>query len=148
MKKKIMMSLAFASVSIIAIAQNEERVYADKKVDRIEHSKKRTDKFVERYGLNESQASALLELNKKYEKPRLNRNKAHDEGEFKRYDAKDDDRNHHTRKPHPAKDKFEKGDRKKEMKAERKAYRKELKKILTKEQFSQFEKDMKGRKSN
>ena len=62
------MALAAAMMMTAAMAQEENKPanVDNKRPDRTEMLKRRTDDVVKRYGLNEEQAKKLLELNTKY----------------------------------------------------------------------------------
>ncbi|MBQ4222382.1 MAG: DUF4890 domain-containing protein [Prevotella sp.] len=66
MKKVLMIALMAASVSLTAMAQ-EQNSQEGRRFDRSEMIQRRTDMMAQRYGLNESQKMQLLELNKKYD---------------------------------------------------------------------------------
>ena len=126
MKKMMMTMIAAVLMSSAAFAQEEKKCECKncKKPDKTEMVKHRTDKFAKKYGLNDQQAASLLELNTKYADkfggpPELTEEQ---------------------------KAKFEA--RRQEMEANRKAYETELKKILTADQFKQYEADMKNHKGH
>lgn len=144
MKKILVMMLVLIGVSTGTMAQNEEKECCGQKQDKPEIIKRRTEWFVERYGLDRSQAERLLVLNTKYagKMPHLHRSHA------KGYTGKGFGGCCKTR--------LLKGDslsssvggrnlenRRKEAKVNREAYRKELKKILTQEQYAKCEADRK-----
>lgn len=66
MKKMILALAMMTMMSAGAAAQNSDR-QGRRSIDRTELVKKRTDAMVKKYGLNEEQASKLLELNTKYD---------------------------------------------------------------------------------
>lgn len=66
MKKTILALAMMTMISAGAAAQGSDR-QGRRSIDRTELVKKRTDAMVKKYGLNEEQASKLLELNKKYD---------------------------------------------------------------------------------
>ena len=66
MKKVLMIALMAASVSLTAMAQ-EQNSQEGRRFDRSEMIQRRTDMMAQRYGLNDNQKMQLLELNKKYD---------------------------------------------------------------------------------
>ena len=152
MKKMMMTMIAAVLMSSAAFAQEEKKCECKcKQPDKTEMVKHRTDRVVKKYGLNDQQAASLLELNTKYADkfggPRGHHGKKH-EGQA--------DATTGATTPQPRGDKkrpelteeqkaqFEA--RRQEMEANRKAYETELKKILTEDQFKQYEADMKKHK--
>ena len=65
MKKVLLIAVMAASVSLSAMAQEQQR-REGRNFDRSEMIQRRTDMMAERYGLNDNQKMQLLELNNKY----------------------------------------------------------------------------------
>ncbi len=164
--KKIILS--FAAVLLFSLTagaqenQSEARPQG-KKFDKTEFVKQRTEKTVKQYGLNEAQAQQLLELNTKYADqmgpgPRGHRHgmrpghgpKQHRDSLRQRPEKPRTDGDTQAT-PQAGKQRPELTDEQKaQMKAERqereaaqKAYDAELQKILTPEQYKQYQADMK-----
>jgi len=139
MKKLMMTMIAAVLMSSVAFAQEEKKCECknDKKPDKTEMVKHRTDRVVKKYGLNDQQAASLLELNTKYADkfggPRGRHGRHHG---MKKPDKK------RPELTEEQKAKFEA--RRKEMEANRQAYETELKKIMTADQYKQYEADMKS----
>lgn len=160
MKKMMMTMIAAVLMSSAAFAQEEKKCECKcKQPDKTEMVKHRTDRVVKKYGLNDQQAASLLELNTKYADkfggPRGHHGKKHGMRHCKKHEGQADATTGATT-PQPRGDKkrpelteeqkaqFEA--RRQEMEANRKAYETELKKILTEDQFKQYEADMKKHK--
>ena len=160
MKKMMMTMIAAVLMSSAAFAQEEKKCECKcKQPDKTEMVKQRTDRVVKKYGLNDQQAASLLELNTKYADkfggPRGHHGKKHGMRHGKKHEGQADATTGATT-PQPRGDKkrpelteeqkaqFEA--RRQEMEANRKAYETELKKILTDDQFKQYEADMKKHK--
>ena len=160
MKKMMMTMIAAVLMSSAAFAQEEKKCECKcKQPDKTEMVKHRTDRVVKKYGLNDQQAASLLELNTKYADkfggPRGHHGKKHSMRHGKKHEGQADATTGATT-PQPRGDKkrpelteeqkaqFEA--RRQEMEANRKAYETELKKILTEDQFKQYEADMKKHK--
>lgn len=160
MKKMMMTMIAAVLMSSAAFAQEEKKCECKcKQPDKAEMVKHRTDRVVKKYGLNDQQAASLLELNTKYADkfggPRGHHGKKHGMRHGKKHEGQADATTGATT-PQPRGDKkrpdlteeqkaqFEA--RRQEMEANRKAYETELKKILTEDQFIQYEADMKKHK--
>lgn len=160
MKKMMMTMIAAVLMSSAAFAQEEKKCECKcKQPDKTEMVKHRTDRVVKKYGLNDQQAASLLELNTKYADkfggPRGHHGKKHGMRHGKKHEGQADATTGATT-PQPRGDKkrpelteeqkaqFEA--RRQEMEANRKAYETELKKILTDDQFKQYEADMKKHK--
>ena len=152
--------IAAVLMSSAAFAQEEKNCESKcKQPDKTEMVKHRTDRVVKKYGLNDQQAASLLELNTKYADkfggPRGHHGKKHSMRHGKKHEGQADATTGATT-PQPRGDKkrpelteeqkaqFEA--RRQEMEANRKAYETELKKILTEDQFKQYEADMKKHK--
>ena len=65
MKKFLVSIFLIAAVGVGASAQNEQGGNQRPRMDRTEWVKRRTERMVQKYGLNEKQAEALLALNEK-----------------------------------------------------------------------------------
>ena len=72
MKKFLVSIFLIAAVGVGASAQNEQGGNQRPRMDRSEWVKRRTEMMVQKYGLDEKQAAALKELNEKQMKPRGN----------------------------------------------------------------------------
>lgn len=151
MKRIVMTMLAAALMTSAAFAQDQkEGKRPEKKFDKTEMVKHRTDEIVKKYSLNGKQASLLLALNEKYAdkmgpgarghrhgRPGMKPGRPERNAEAAESDAK------------PAKRPELTDEQKAEMKAQReehekvrKAYDAELQKIMTAEQFQQYKTDM------
>lgn len=167
MKKMMMTMIAAVLMSSAAFAQEEKKCECknSKQPDKTEMVKHRTDKFAKRYGLNDQQAASLLELNTKYADkfggPRGHHGKHHGKRHGMKPGKKHEGQTDATTGATPQqprgdkkrpelteeqKAKFEA--RRQEVEANRKAYETELKKILTDDQFKQYEADMKKHKGH
>ena len=129
MRKFIVSIFLIAAVSINASAQNEQGGNRRPRMDRTEWAKRRTERMVQKYGLNEKQAEALLALNEK-QMPRSNgqRPERRDSAKAPRPDG--------PRGPRP-------GGNWQEM---QKQYNEELQKIMTADQFKAYMEDMEKRR--
>lgn len=142
MKKMIFTMMAAVMVSTSAMAQeaqNDQR--PERKFDKAEMVKHRTDETVSRYKLNDKQAKQLLELNTKYADkmgPRGPRHHHHGAGRppMPPKDMKGE-------RPEPPKDDNKMKERHQEMEATMKAYDAELQKIMTSDQFKIYQEDQK-----
>lgn len=142
MKKMIFTMMAAVMVSTSAMAQeaqNDQR--PERKLDKAEMVKHRTDETVSRYKLNDKQAKQLLELNTKYADkmgPRGPRHHHHGAGRppMPPKDMKGE-------RPEPPKDDNKMKERHQEMEATMKAYDAELQKIMTSDQFKIYQEDQK-----
>ncbi len=146
MKKVMITLMAAVLMSTQAIAQEEkEGKRPEKKFDKTEMVKHRTDETVKRYSLNDKQAKELLELNNKYADkmgPRGGRHHHHGpEGRPER--PPKDDANAKGKRPEPPKDGGQRGERRKQMEETMKAYDAELQKIMTPEQYKAYKADRK-----
>ena len=129
MRKIIVSIFLIAAVSISASAQNEQGGNRRPHMDRAEWAKKRTERMVQKYGLNEKQAEALLALNEK-QMPRGNGPRP------ERRDSARAPRPEGQRGPRP-------GGNWQEM---QKQYNEELQKIMTADQFKTYMEDMEKRR--
>lgn len=151
MKKMMIIMMAALLMSTSAIAQEKKECKcSEKKFDKTEMVKHRTDETVKRYQLNDKQAQQLLELNNKYAdkmEPRGGRHHHGPKGELGRppkdfADAK-------GQRPEPPKDgkpmDRPKDDKRmehhKKMKETMEAYDAELKKIMTDDQYKAYQAD-------
>jgi hypothetical protein len=135
MNKLMIMTAAVMMTFFTANAQNNDKVQNLNTPDRAEMVKNRTARTVERFGLNESQAKQLLELNTKYadRMPRMNgRRSGMRSGDRQRANM----RNMQRKRERPSREQME--SRMKEMRQVREAYDKELKKIMTEEQYTKY----------
>ena len=145
MKKIFVTMMAALLVSTSAIAQDEKtEKRPERKFDKTEMIKHRTEQTVSRYKLNDKQAKQLLELNTKYADkmgpgPRGHRHPGHHGAGRPPMPPKDDK----AQRPEPPKDDSKMLEHRKEMEANMKAYDAELQKILTADQFKNYQEDMK-----
>ena len=162
MKKLIMTMAAVVLMSASATAQNEKECKCkchEKKIDKTEMVKHRTDEMVKRYELNDQQAKQLLELNTKYADKMHPRGphhgpkggprppKADKDGKAQRPEPPKDGKDGKAQRPEPPKD-GKHGDHKahhQQMAETMKAYDAELQKIMTPEQFKAYQADMQKR---
>ena len=151
--KKMMLSLMAAMlIGTTAVAQEESQTQRpEKKFDKTEMVKNRTDKTVKRYGLNDKQAKQLLELNTKYAdkmEPRGGRHHHGPKGGPGRppKDAKgqrpEPPKDAKGQRPEPPKDDAKRQEHHKQMEETMKAYDAELKQIMTAEQYKAYKADM------
>ena len=159
MKKYMFTMIAAMLMSVAAFAQNDKKeCKCDDQKGKKEMVQHRTDKMVKKYALDEKQAAQLLELNTKYAgkmEPRGHRPYPDGKGD-KKADKKTDAETGATaqqpqEKKRPElteeqKAKFEA--MRKESEATRKAYDAELEKILTADQFQQYQADQKKHKGH
>ena len=132
MRKFIVSIFLIAAVSINASAQNEQGGRRPR-MDRTEWAKRRTERMVQKYGLNEKQAEALLALNEK-QMPRGNGPRRPERPE--RPDTTKAPRPDGQKGPRP-------GGNWQEM---QKQYNEELQKIMTADQFKAYMEDMEKRR--
>ena len=148
MKKLIMTMAAVVLMSASATAQDEKQCNCkchEKKVDKTEMVKRRTDKMVKRYELNDKQAKQLLDLNTQYADKMRPQGRHHGPKGGPRPPKVDKDKKGQC--PEPPKD-GKKGDHKarhQQMAETKKAYDAELEKIMTPEQFKAYQADMQKR---
>lgn len=129
MRKFIVSIFLIAAVSVTASAQNEQGGNRRPRMDRSEWVKRRTERMVQQYGLNEEQAKALQELNEK-QMPRGNGQR------YGRPDSTRAERPEGQRGPRP-------GGNWQEM---QKQYNEQLQKIMTADQFKAYTEDMEKRR--
>lgn len=145
MKRMIVTMMAAMLIGTSAIAQEEKNdKRPQRKFDKTEMVKHRTDETVSRYKLNDKQAKQLLELNTKYADkmggPRGPHRRGHHHGAgHKPMPPKD----MKGQRPEPPKDDSKMQERRKEMEATMKAYDTELQKIMTADQFKNYQADQK-----
>lgn len=148
MKKMMMTLMAAMLISATAIAENKEKCNCqgkDKKPNKTEMVKHRTDETVSRYKLNDKQAKKLLELNTKFADKMGPRGHRHG-GRFGRpgvgrppmppSDAQ-------GQRPEPPKDDSKMKERRAEMEKTMKEYESELQKIMTADQYKSYQEDQK-----
>ena len=128
MRKFIVSIFLIAAVSINASAQNEQGGRRPR-MDRTEWAKRRTERMVQKYGLNEKQAAALKELNEKQMMPRGNGQRPQ--------------RPEGAPAPRPEGQGPRPGGNWQEM---QKQYNEELQKIMTADQFKAYTEDMEKRR--
>ena len=160
MKKLIITLMAAALISATATAQKEDKCKCpEKKFDKTEMAKHRTDDMVKEYKLSDKQAKQLLELNTKYaDKMRPPRHHGPKPGHGPKADEKGQrpeppKANDKGQRPEPPKD-GQRPERPKDGKHEAhhkqmqetmKAYEAELQKIMTPDQFKAYQSDMQNR---
>ena len=146
MKKVMITLMAAALMSTSAIAQEEKQgKRPEKKFDKTEMVKHRTDETVKRYSLNDQQAKQLFDLNNKYADkmgPRGGRHHHHGGPEGRPGRPPKDDAKAKGERPEPPKD-GQRGERRKQMEETMKAYDAELQKIMTPEQYKAYQADRK-----
>jgi hypothetical protein len=137
MKKLFMAVAALFIVSSTAMAQNESNQQKEQP-NRTEMIQKRTDKMVNRYGLNSDQAKQLLELNTNYagsfRGPMMGDHHRGERGGMGNRDSL-------QFRNRPAVTNEQKSSRMNEMSEKNDAYNKELQKIMTTEQFKSYQND-------
>ena len=153
MKKIILTMMAAMLVSTSALAQEESKQEQrpERKFDKTEMIKHRTDETVSRYKLNDKQAKQLLELNTKYADKMTPRGpRGHHPGHHGEGRPPMPPKDMKGKRPEPPKDdakmqehRKEMDKHHKEMEATRKAYDAELQKIMTADQFKSYQEDMK-----
>ena len=143
MKKIFVTMMAALLVSTSAMAQQQENQQRpERKFDKTEMIKHRTDETVSRYKLSDKQAKQLLELNTKYADkmgPRGPHRHGHHGAGRPPMPPKDDK----AQRPDPPKDDSKMQERRKEMEATMKAYDAELKKIMIEAQYQSYQADHK-----
>lgn len=133
--KKLMLTLAAVMlIGTAAMAQDDNK--KEKKFDKTEMVKKRTESMATKYKLDEKQTKKLLELNTKYA-DKLNAGPAGGRGMGQRGEGA-----HAQRKQMTDEQKKQMQERRQQRQADMEAYKAELKKILNDEQMKQYEADM------
>lgn len=146
MRKILFAIVAAALVSTQAMAQDEKSDQRrERKFDKTEMVKHRTDETVSRYKLNDKQAKKLLELNTKFADKMGPRGPRHG-GPFGRpgvgrppmppSDAR-------GQRPEPPKGDSKMKERRAEMEKNMKEYEAELQKIMTADQYKSYQEDQK-----
>jgi hypothetical protein len=137
MNRLITLMAAVMLTTLTVTAQNNAGKQQQRKFDKTEMIKRRTDRMVSRFDLNQTQAQQLLELNTAYadKLPRMGR-RAGKQGMGHKNAQQCDAKCKQCKTDCKCKDQMEK--RKSEMKANREAYEKELKKIMSDAQFSKY----------
>lgn len=160
MKRIMMILMAAVLMSTSAVAQEEKQGdRPEKKFDKTEMAKRRTDRMVKDYGLNEKQAKQLFELNNKYaDKMRPHGPRPHHGPEGGPGRPPKDGKDMKGERPEPPKDKDGKHmappkdakhmEHHKKMGEAMKAYDAELKKIMTEDQFKAYQTDMEKRREH
>ena len=154
MKQKMMTMIAAVLICAAATAQDKQAdKRPEKKFDKQEMIRHRTNEDVKRYGLNDKQAADLLELNTKYADKMGGPRHHHHHGKKggKGPDATPQEPKGDKQPPKDGKKRPEltpeqkaKFDaERKEREANRQAYESELKKIMTSEQFESWQADQK-----
>ena len=134
---------AFAAFAFCAIstAQTDGQRQERRKMTKEEMVKHRTDRMQQRYGLDEAQAAKVLELNTKFmEKMPMGGPR----GDFKNHPRPAGGDNKHSQGDRSRFNPERRDAHMKEMQANREAYEKELQGILTTEQYSKYQEDIKA----
>ena len=146
MKKILFAIVAAALVSTQAMAQDENSEQRrERKFDKTEMVKHRTDETVSRYKLNDKQAKQLLELNTKFADkmgPRGPRHGGpHGRPGVGRPPMPPSDAQ--AQRPEPPKDDSKMKERRAEMEKAMKEYDAQLQKIMTADQYKSYQEDQK-----
>lgn len=136
MKKAII--IALSALALCAGANAQEHRQDHKRPDQAAMIQGRTDHMAEKYGLDETQKSKLLELNKEFF-GKMRHGKM-DRGKMRRPELSE------SQKQEMEARKKAMEARKKEMDENRAAYEAGLKSILTEEQFQAYKKDLESHK--
>jgi hypothetical protein len=152
MKRIIIAVMATLMVSSYALAQESDSKTTVTKKDKTEMVQNMTNRMVSRYGLNETQAKSLLELNKEYSgkigpmggghhgpRPGSNNSGNSGKGELQGGNMQNMENGNMGDNQRPSKEQME--SRMKEVKANMEAYEKGLKSIMTDEQYTKYEQD-------
>lgn len=152
--KKILMTLAvcvLTSSAVMAQESKNEDKRPERKMDKTEMVKRRTDAQVKKYGLSDKQAQSLLALNTKYaDKMGPGMGPRHHGGpglkgpRGPRGDWKGKTPNESKEPNAPKRPKMD--TERKAHEETMKAYDAELQKIMSEEQYKQYQADMKNRK--
>ena len=160
MKKLFLTAFAAIAISTMAFAQNNQQQFGQRPDD-TEMAQKQTQNMVKTYGLDEKQEKKLLKLNQKYAgKMGPGAGMPGPGPQMKPGEGPQKDQNGNNRPPHPdsnfngsdnqqqfqrpdngGREDFEK--RMQEGKKNMEAYQKQLKKIMTTDQYTRYESDMK-----
>lgn len=160
MKKMMMLIMAALTISLGTVAQEEQQQSEkreQRQMNQDEMVQRRTDAMVKKYGLNETQAAQLLELNKQFAKkmaPRRGAPGRHDRADRPRGERRDSAQAAPRRAPRQAErpdstGRFRPGMRgqmSEEMRKNMEEYEAGLKKIMTEEQFKAYQEDQKNRR--
>lgn len=128
---------AVVLTSLTATAQENAEKQPQRKFDKTEMIKRRTDRMVSRFELNQTQAKQLLELNTAYagKFPRMDR-RAGKRGMGRKDARLRDAKNGQCKADCKCKEQMQ--NRRKELRANREAYEKELKNIMSDAQYSKY----------
>lgn len=137
MKKALVMMVAALTLTVSAGAQSQDNQQRQRP-SKTEMIQKRTDRMVERYGLNKEQAELLLKVNTTYEGQFMGGPR----GPRMRGQGQPPMRRDSVERQRPSKEQMEA--MRKEMTAKMDAYKAEVKKIMTEEQFAKYEADLKS----
>ncbi len=145
MKKIIMTIAAAVLVASASMAQddNKQGKRPERKFDKTEMIKKRTEDVATKYKLNEAQTKQLLELNTKYADqmgPRRGGQHHGRPGMRPRRDGGQQDA-----RPEQPRDDSKRDEMRKQRQAQMEAYEAELQKIMTEEQYKAYKEDMQKR---
>ena len=164
MKKLILTLVAAFAVSSVALAQDQQEPRPERKFSKTEMAKHRTDEMTKEYKLSDKQAKQLQALNEKFADKMGGPGRGHHHHghpgmkppkDGKRPEAKKADGTTQATPQQPPKDgkrpelteeqKKQMEAEHKQMEANRKAYDAELQKIMTPDQFKQYQSDMQKR---
>ena len=144
--KRIMLTIAAAVIVASAgMAQDEKNdgKRPERKFDKTEMVKKRTEETAKKYNLNEAQTKQLLELNTKYADKMGPRHRGGHHGRPGMRPQKDGDQPQ-ARPERPAVD-GKREEMRKQRRADMEAYAAELQKILTPDQYKAYKEDIEKR---
>lgn len=139
MMKKTMLILAATIMMATAASGQETQKVTKQKFDQTEMVKNQTDRMVKNYGLNETQAAQLLEVNTKFA-DKMPRRPHGNRGGMRGQRPQHPDNAQQAR---PSEEQIQA--RRAEMRANIEAYQAELKKIMTSEQYEKYTSDIKKR---
>lgn len=151
MKKIILTMVAAAMIATNAMAQEQQGQRPERKMDKTEMAKMRTERMVKELGLDATQQERLLALNMEFSEKMPMRGPRSNRPAGPRPEKKVDATTGATAQQQPKMEQRERPSkeqmeaRHKEMEANREAYNGELKKILTPEQFAKYEEAQKNR---
>lgn len=126
------------TLTVSASAQSNDNQQGERRhPSKTEMIQKRTDRMVERYGLNKEQAQQLLKVNTTYDGQFMGGPRRRMNGQGQPLVRRDS-----LGVQHPSKEQMETV--RKEVRAKMEAYKAEVKKIMTEEQFAKYEADLKN----
>lgn len=146
MKRMMMTMLTAVLIGSSVMAQEEKNEKREpRKFDKTEMVKHRTDETVSRYKLSDKQAKQLLELNTKYADKMGPRgfHRPHHHGRPGAGRPSMPPKDEKGKRPEPPKDGAKMKEHRQQMEKTMKAYDAELKKIMTDEQYKNYQADRK-----